>query len=73
MKMQAVSSSNIREIGYDPESRTLEVKFQGGGRYRYHNVPLEEHERLLNRPLEGSHGRHFNQFIKPRFSSERVA
>lgn len=65
MNMQAVQgSSNIRAIGYDSDKRTMDVEFQGGSRYRYHNVPPEEHSNFLNSPAEGSHGKHFERFIK---------
>jgi len=67
-----VSSSNVRSIGYDPEKRAMEVKFHGGGHYRYSNVPPEEHSNFLLHPAGGSHGKHFNAFIKDRFVSERL-
>lgn len=34
-------SSNIWGFQYDPKSRRLKVKFQGGGIYQYENVPSE--------------------------------
>ena len=34
-----VASSNIRSIGYDPQSATLEVEFATGDVYQYFNVP----------------------------------
>ncbi|OQX00458.1 MAG: hypothetical protein BWK73_48340 [Thiothrix lacustris] len=36
-----VSSSNLRSVGYDPETATLEVRFRHGGVYQYYNVPEE--------------------------------
>lgn len=36
-----VESSNIAAIGYDAESRTLQVDFKTGKRYQYQNVPPE--------------------------------
>jgi len=41
------SSSNIKAIGYDEESKTLEVVFKGGGHYSYENVPVEAHKELM--------------------------
>ncbi len=40
-------SSNIEGVGYDEWTRTLEVRFKGGGRYRYGDVTIEEAAPLL--------------------------
>ncbi|KKN29696.1 hypothetical protein LCGC14_0841430 [marine sediment metagenome] len=40
-------SSNIEGIGYDEDSRTLEVRFKGGARYRYGDVGIDEAAPLL--------------------------
>lgn len=62
MERQAVSSSNIASIGYDPDSETLEVEFLKSGRvYQYSNVPLFMYERLMQAP---SVGIFFNAEIK---------
>jgi hypothetical protein len=47
MKREAVESSMLREVGYDPETRTLEVEFTSGSVYEYYDVPPEQHEGLL--------------------------
>lgn len=70
--MRNVSSSNIKAIGYDPDHQVLEIEFRNGGRYRYHGVPPAEHERLLNDPLDGSHGKHLHQFIKGRYQHQKL-
>jgi hypothetical protein len=70
--MQPVESSNIRAVGYDAGSRQLEVHFKNGGRYRYQDVPPEAHAEFLNSPHEGSHGKHFHQFIRSTYTSERL-
>ncbi len=56
-----VSSSNIASIGYDVESKILEVEFNGGGIYQYSNVPNEVYQGLMNAP---SHGKYFHSRIK---------
>jgi KTSC domain len=33
MERQPVSSSNLKSVGYDPRSRTLEIEFHNGGVY----------------------------------------
>ena len=39
MERQSVSSSNLRSIGYDHSSSTLEVEFNNGSIYQYFDVP----------------------------------
>ena len=39
MDRTPVQSSNIRSVGYDPASRTLEVEFHSSGLYQYSSVP----------------------------------
>ncbi len=69
MERQAVSSSNLVSVGYDPGSETLEVEFKGGSIYRYFNVPSFEHERLM---AASSHGIYFNANIKDTYPFERA-
>lgn len=69
MKRTKVTSSHIDEIGYDAESKTLEVLFIGGGLYRYLEVPVEEHEALM---AAESHGRYLNK-IKGKYQYESVS
>ena len=42
MIRQPVSSSNIRSIGYDSMSSTLEIEFHSGGVYQYFNETTEK-------------------------------
>ena len=39
MERIAVQSSNVAEVGYDPNTMTLEVAFHSGGVYQYFDVP----------------------------------
>jgi hypothetical protein len=50
MEREAVSSSSVASIGYDPESLTLEVEFASGDVYQYFDVPETEYDglRVLN-------------------------
>ncbi|MDO8555467.1 MAG: KTSC domain-containing protein [bacterium] len=48
-----VSSSNIRSIGYDPQSAVLEVEFTSGDVYQYFDVPERLYDGLLQ---AASHG-----------------
>ena len=62
--MRPVASSNIAEIGYDMDSQTLGVRFQGGNLYYYKAVPEEEFEELAS---AASVGQHFLAHIKGRY------
>jgi hypothetical protein len=69
MIRQPVNSSNIRSIGYDARSETLEIEFHGGGVYQYRGVPATIHAALMT---ARSHGGFFHQHIKGRFPDERI-
>ena len=56
-----VKSSNIAEVGHNPESATLEVMFKSGDVYRYEDVPAEVVAELL---ASESLGKQMNISIK---------
>lgn len=55
MYRQHVSSSNIRSVGYDPETKTLEIEFKKGGIWKYHGVTPDKHQALLKAKSIGSY------------------
>ena len=57
----SVDSSNIKSIGYDSESSTLEIEFSHGSTYQYCNVPEEIYLMLLK---SASKGKFFHDSIK---------
>ena len=61
MNRTPVSSSNLRAIGYDSDTKTLEVEFLNGGLYSYANVPISVYNSLMS---ASSHGSYFNANIK---------
>lgn len=62
MERQAVSSSSLASVGYNPDSETLEVEFLKTGKvYEYLNVPQFMFDRLMQAP---SLGVFFNAEIK---------
>lgn len=69
MERYDVSSSNIRSVGYDPQSQTLEVEFLSGAVYQYYGVPENMHENLLR---EASKGRFLNTYIRDQYPYSRV-
>lgn len=64
-----VSSSNIRSVGYDGGTQTLEIEFVESGVYQYLNVPKTMHERFMAAP---SKGRFFSANIKDKFRTRKV-
>lgn len=69
MELVRVESSMIYAVGYDEETRTLEIVFNSGGIYHYADVPPEEYEGLLN---ADSKGRYFLAHIRDVYAYWRV-
>jgi len=69
MIRQPVSSSNIRSIGYDSESQTLEIEFHNGSVYSYFDVPESIYNALMS---ASSHGSFFHRHIKDRFRWTKI-
>jgi len=69
MDRQPVPSSNIRSIGYEPDTRTLEVEFRSGSVYQYSDVPLAVYEGLMQAASKGSY---FHNHVKDRYSFRQV-
>ena len=69
MERTHVTSSNIRSIGYELESQTLEVEFNNGSVYQYHGVPEHEYDAVMN---ASSHGIYFNANIKNRYGCTKL-
>jgi hypothetical protein len=69
MERIPVTSTDIRAVGYDTDSQTLEVEFNSGSVYQYAGVPLSEYEGLMN---ADSKGKYFNANIKKRYSFVRL-
>jgi len=69
MERISVRSSNIRSLGYDLESSTLEVEFNTGSIYQYSNVSESEYEGLMN---SASKGRYLNKNIKGRYQDTKI-
>jgi hypothetical protein len=64
MIRKQVSSSNIRSIGFELESLTLEIEFNTGSIYQYYDVPASVHDSLME---ARSHGSYFSRHIKDRY------
>jgi len=68
MEMTPVDSDNLVAVGYNPQTATLRVKFNGST-YDYYNVPERVHRALMSASSKGTyHAKH----IKWRYRYERV-
>jgi hypothetical protein len=55
MQTISVSSSAIRSVAYDPESRRLYISFHSGGPYTFYRVPREIYVGLINATSPGTY------------------
>ncbi len=61
MQRTPVSSSNLRSVGYDATTQTLEIEFHSGGIYQYFDVPQSVYDALM---AASSHGSYFYYHIR---------
>lgn len=66
VQMVPVRSSNIADLGYDPATRELRVRFAKGGLFSYADVPQEEYDALRQASSIGSY---FSSKIRPKFKA----
>ncbi len=64
-----VNSTNLLSVGYDAETRTLEIEFHTHEIYRYFNVPSIVVRQLMDAP---SLGEFFNFHIKDVYRWRRM-
>ena len=69
MKMQKVKSSNIAEVGYEPEFKELFVKFKSGKTYVYRGVPRDL---FLDFKNAKSLGKFLNAKLKDRYGVSQL-
>jgi hypothetical protein len=64
-----VVSTNIESVGYDQESKTLQVEFKNGGIWQYSGVPAEE---VVKLHAAESFGGFFHKNIRSKYPGEKV-
>ncbi|WP_321336479.1 KTSC domain-containing protein [uncultured Cohaesibacter sp.] len=69
MEMKPVDSSNVRAVGYDDESNTLQVEFNNGSLYQYFDVPRYIFDGLIE---ADSPGGFLHQNVKGVYRYSRV-
>jgi hypothetical protein len=73
MDRKPVTSSNIKSVGYDPATKTLEVEFLSGSLYRHEDVPQHVYDEFMAADSNGrSVGSHYNYNVK-RFKGSKVS
>jgi hypothetical protein len=70
VRRRPVGSSNLRSVGYDSESRILEVEFHQGGIYQYFGVPAHVYSSLMR---AASHGSYLHSHVKDIYPYARVS
>ena len=68
MNHTPVTSSNIKSVAHDGTD-VLEVTVRSGQTHRYHGVSPERHQALLKAE---SVGRHFHEYIRGKYPSEKM-
>jgi hypothetical protein len=64
--MVSLSSSAIRDVGYDPDTRVLKIEFTSSSRvYAYFDVPEHHYHGLLS---AASKGEYYNLYIRDQYS-----
>jgi len=69
MNREPVESSNLNSVGYDPDTKTLEIEFHDGGIYQYFDIPANVYSGLISAP---SKGKYHHKFIKSAYRYKKV-
>jgi hypothetical protein len=68
-----VQSTNLAQIGYDPDTMIMQIMFKNGSLYAYSNVEPDTYNAMMT---SGNPGEYFASIIKPqryRYSFTRVS
>jgi hypothetical protein len=66
---QRVKSSNLHSIAYDKKTKTLQIKFKGGGLYQYNQVPEKIFRAILRAK---SKGKYFWRNVRDEYEYKRL-
>lgn len=69
MIRKPVTSSNLKSVGYDPESAMLEIEFHDGSIYQYSGVPQDVYKALM---AAASLGSFLHKHIRGKYSYHKV-
>lgn len=65
--MPRISSTAVERVDYDEDRQVLDIRYAGGDRYSYFDVPRAVYDALL---AADSAGGFVNREIKPRYRCE---
>ena len=69
LNREPVESSNLNSVGYEPDTKTLEIEFHDGGIYQYFDVPADIYQGLISAP---SKGKYHHAFIKNTYRYQKI-
>ncbi len=69
MQREPVVSSNIRTIGYEEATQTLEIEFLNSSIYQYYNVPQNIYSEMMK---ADSKGKFLHFYINNAYPCSRV-
>jgi hypothetical protein len=69
MNRQGVKSSNLKSVGYDAATSTLEVEFSNGTVWQYAAVPGDVYRDLMKAPSVGSY---FAREVRGKFEASKA-
>lgn len=72
--MAEVKSSQIKQVGYDPATKTLAIQFAhgAGAHYHYPGVSEEDYQKFLKADSMGTHfGKHFKALPFDKFMPKK--
>ena len=70
MERTKVNSRDLKSVGYDPDTRILEIEFNNGGVYQYANVPSSVYTGLIT---ASSHGSFLHKNVRNKYSYVKLA
>jgi len=70
MDWQPLDSKMLAAVAYEPEPKTLYLRFRSGEIYRYFDFPEDQYQAFLQAE---SRGRYFLTHIRRRFRYQRLA
>jgi lysyl-tRNA synthetase class 2 len=66
-------STTMHKVDYNEKGKHLDIEFRSGNVYRYYDVPARLYKVFeLHVECEGSPGSFFNEYIKGRYTCEKI-
>jgi len=69
MKRSPVKSSNLKSVGFEKPSKSLEIEFKSGGLYQFSGIHPNTHRFLMAAP---SKGKFFHKNIRGQYPFKKL-